>query len=97
MEWMFDGIGTQIIASVITFVIGLLSGSIAGYAIGIKKNQRQIAGDDSTQEQRVNGKRDLKNIRNKKKIYSDVNQSQRAGNNAKQTQINIDSTDSSED
>ena len=33
MDWIFDGIGTAII----TFILGLLGGSIAGYKIGVHK------------------------------------------------------------
>lgn len=48
MEWFFDGIGTEIISIIISFIIG---GSI-GYRIGINKNnQKQKAGDNSTQVQ----------------------------------------------
>lgn len=48
MEWIFDGIGTTIISSVISLIIG---GTI-GYKIGINKNiQKQKAGNNSTQVQ----------------------------------------------
>lgn len=48
MEWFFDGIGTAIISSIVSLIIG---GSI-GYKIGINKNiQKQKAGDNSTQIQ----------------------------------------------
>ena len=33
MDWIFDGIGTAII----TFILGLLGGDIAGYKIGVHK------------------------------------------------------------
>ena len=33
MDWIFDGIGTAII----TFILGLLGGGIAGYKIGVHK------------------------------------------------------------
>lgn len=48
MEWIFDGIGTTIISSIISLFLG---GAI-GYTIGINKNnQKQKAGDNSTQFQ----------------------------------------------
>lgn len=48
MEWIFDGIGTTIVSS----IISLLLGGTIGYTIGINKNnQKQKAGDNSTQFQ----------------------------------------------
>ena len=49
MEWFFDGLGT----SLITLVIGLVTGGAVGYKIGIKNtiNQKQSAGDNSNQTQ----------------------------------------------
>ncbi len=50
MEWFFDGIGT----SIISLIVGLLTGGSVGYRIGINKNsanQKQKAGDSSTQIQ----------------------------------------------
>lgn len=51
MEWLFDRLGTAII----TLIIGLITGGTVGYRIGIKKsykvNQKQTAGDKSSQIQ----------------------------------------------
>lgn len=54
MEWIFSGIGTEVISA----IIGLIIGGASGYKIGVKvtnnkKNtkQRQRAGDNSTQIQ----------------------------------------------
>ncbi len=48
MEWIFDGIGTEIISIIISLFIG---GAI-GFKIGVNKNnQKQKAGDNSTQFQ----------------------------------------------
>lgn len=51
MEWFFDGLGTTIIS----LIIGLLTGGTIGYRIGIKKtnkvNQKQKAGDNASQIQ----------------------------------------------
>lgn len=49
MQWVFDGIGTELIS----LVIGTLGGGAIGYRIG-KKNkvkQKQKAGDNSKQIQ----------------------------------------------
>lgn len=51
MEWFFDGLGT----SIITLIVGLVTGGAVGYRIGIKKtnrvNQKQTAGDNASQFQ----------------------------------------------
>lgn len=48
MEWIFDGIGTTIISSMISLIIG----GTVGYTIGINKNnQKQKSGNNSTQIQ----------------------------------------------
>lgn len=49
LQWIFDGIGTELIS----LIIGLLIGGGAGYKIGVKKtkNQTQKAGHHSTQTQ----------------------------------------------
>lgn len=51
MEWFFDGLGTAII----TLIVGLITGGAVGYRIGIKKvnrvNQKQSAGNNSSQFQ----------------------------------------------
>ena len=45
MEWVFNGIGTQIISIAVSFLIG--------YKVGVYRTlkQKQIAGDNSTQTQ----------------------------------------------
>jgi hypothetical protein len=49
MEWIFDGIGTQIVS----LVIGLIGGGAIGYRVGINANisQHQKAGDKVSQIQ----------------------------------------------
>lgn len=50
MEWIFDGIGTTILSSVLSLLLG---GGI-GYRVGINKNkvkQKQKAGDHASQIQ----------------------------------------------
>ena len=88
MEWIFDGIGTEIIGIVISLIIGALGGGAVGYRIGIKRTakQKQTAGDDTEQKQELHiGKSDVKE--NSSKSKTNIKQIQRAGNNAVQTQI----------
>ena len=48
MEWFFDGIGTEIISIIISFLVG----GTVGYSIGINKNnQKQKARDNANQIQ----------------------------------------------
>lgn len=49
LQWIFDGIGTELIS----LIVGLLIGGGAGYKIGVKKtkNQTQKARDHATQIQ----------------------------------------------
>lgn len=49
MEWIFDGIGTEIISA----VIGLLIGGVGGYSIAISKtnNMKQKAKNNANQIQ----------------------------------------------
>ena len=49
IEWIFSGIGTQII----TFLVGAIIGGSCGYKIGIhnKIKQSQKAGNNSSQTQ----------------------------------------------
>ena len=52
MEWIFDGIGTELVSA----LIGLLVGGVAGYGIGVvctknKIKQKQKAGDNANQIQ----------------------------------------------
>lgn len=82
-EWIFDGIGTELIG----LAIGALLGGVAGYNIGIrsKSKQMQKAGDGANQQQTytigvgTDGK-------NNTKINTKIVQSQNAGNNATQVQ-----------
>ena len=48
-QWVFDGIGTEIIS----LVIGLIAGGAAGYKIGVRNRikQSQKAGDHANQSQ----------------------------------------------
>jgi len=48
ISWLFDGLGTTIIGTILGFVLG----GYAGYSIGKNKNVlKQKSGDNSTQSQ----------------------------------------------
>ena len=58
MEWIFEGIGTELLS----LAIGAVVGGLTGYKIGVKNKvkQTQKAGNNSTQNQigsvTINGK-----------------------------------------
>lgn len=74
-EWVFDGIGTTIVAAICSFI---------SYKAAIKKigKQSQVAGDNSKQKQEmvIEGKGDERDVQNT------INQTQKAGNHAEQIQ-----------
>ena len=50
IEWVFSGIGTQVLSAVVSFIVGVFT----GYKVGVRKSslrQIQKAGDNSTQSQ----------------------------------------------
>lgn len=88
MDWIFDGIGTEIISIITGLIVGALGGGAVGYRIGVKRTakQKQIAGDESEQRQEL--KVGTPNIGSGSvKLKAAIRQSQKAGNNATQTQI----------
>lgn len=88
MEWIFSGIGTEGISVVVSLIIGVLGGGVAGYKIGVKRTtkQKQVAGDDSFQKQELKIKaKDISQSVVKRKTT--IKQTQKAGSNASQTQI----------
>lgn len=88
MDWIFDGIGTEIISIIISLIVGSIGGGAIGYKFGIKRNskQKQVAGNDSKQRQELKiGVNDIGTVSSKNK--STIKQSQKAGDNAIQTQI----------
>ena len=74
-EWVFDGMGTTIIAA----ICSLISYKAAVKQIG---KQSQVAGDNSKQKQEmiIEGKGDDQDVQNT------IKQNQKAGNHAKQIQ-----------
>ena len=84
IQWIFSGIGTEII----TLLVGAAIGGIAGYKIGTKKSyaQSQKAKDGSKQKQELleNG---FDAITSDKINISKVEQNQKAGKNSEQSQV----------
>lgn len=84
MEWVFDGIGSNIIS----LIVGALAGGVTGYKIGIHKKvkQEQIAGSKAKQRQEfVLENEDV--AKEGGKIKNSLQQSQNAGDNAEQVQV----------
>ncbi len=81
-EWFFQGIGTEIIV----LVIGVFIGGFSGYRFGIRKNgiQKQVAKDNAEQKQELFVE---DNDSRKDGINGNLRQIQKAGENAKQSQV----------
>lgn len=62
LEWIFSGIGTQILFSVISFFIGGAMGYMIGSISTNKQNQK--AGDNSTQNMSNTNNMSINNISN---------------------------------
>ena len=84
-KWVFDGIGTEIISS----IIGLVVGGIGGFAIGKRTKSRQIqtAGDSSKQKQSFSVDNGDADTSKKNQETSTIVQKQKAGNNSEQVQM----------
>ena len=82
-EWVFQGIGTEIII----LLFGLIIGGFAGYEIGINKNgiQNQKAKDKGKQIQNIEIECDDNAERGR--ISGNLRQVQKAGSDAEQTQV----------
>lgn len=88
MEWLFDGIGTELVGIVISFIIGAIGGGTIGHKIGIKQTakQKQIAGDNAQQTQELrSASGGMGTIASKRR--TSIKQSQKGGNNSVQSQI----------
>lgn len=81
IEWVFSGIGTQIISYLITAGLS----AFIGYKIGVKNTVKQIqkAGENSKQHQ-VSTVKNLSSIEHK---VTTLTQIQESGNNSSQKQI----------
>lgn len=73
-KWIFDGIGS----SLVTLILGLIIGAVGGYKKGVSSKQEQTAENGAKQQQLFKG--------NSSKLYPNIEQSQRAGNNSIQIQ-----------
>ena len=53
VEWIFSGIGTEVLVGAISLIVGAIGGGAVGYRIGSKNkiNQSQNAGNNSQQKQ----------------------------------------------
>lgn len=53
IEWIFDGIGTEIFVSIVSLIVGAFGGGLVGYRIGIKNKikQKQKATSNAKQNQ----------------------------------------------
>ena len=84
IQWIFSGIGTEILS----LGIGAIAGGLAGYKIGISRNgkQKQRAGSNSKQRQEFKLKQDSQTGETKP-TKNTIRQRQKAGKNSEQVQI----------
>lgn len=84
LQWIFDGIGTEILS----LAIGAVAGGLAGYKAGIKRSGKQIqkAKSDAKQKQELIVDVDAQAV-GKAYVQSDIKQTQEAGKNSEQVQI----------
>jgi len=81
LQWIFSGIGVEILK----VLAGVIIGGGVGYAVGVRRKiaQSQIAADDAEQEQKAN----IVDNQSEKRLESGINQKQKAGNGSKQSQV----------
>lgn len=84
IQWIFSGIGTEIL----TLIIGAVIGGAAGYKIGVRKSytQSQKASDGSKQKQELLDDDKSESMFSKKSITK-IKQHQKAGKNSEQSQV----------
>ena len=84
LQWIFDGIGTEILS----LAIGAIAGGFAGYKAGIKKSGKQTqkarSGAKQRQELTVDGNAEAGGDSN---VQNNISQVQKAGKNSEQVQI----------
>ncbi len=84
LTWFFDGIGSNLLGLIISFLIG----GIGGFAIGraTKSNQLQKAGSGAKQRQSVVIDNEAIDEKKRSKEKNSLRQKQIAGDNAEQIQ-----------
>jgi len=82
---IFDGIGTEIISTVVALIVG----AIGGYKVGVRKNIKQNQSADGYSEQKQYGLIEKDNTKNDSKMVKKIkiNQKQKAGEQSKQIQV----------
>lgn len=84
LEWIFDGIGTELIS----LAVGAIAGGFSGYIIGVKKiaRQSQKAKSGAKQRQELLIDNDVA-TGEKCNVQNTLKQAQNAGNDSEQVQI----------
>ena len=84
IRWVFDGVGTEIIAG----LIGLIIGGVGGFAIGKRTTSKQMqkAGDSSKQKQAFTVDNGVEEKSRRTQEVNTIVQTQTAGNNSEQIQ-----------
>lgn len=84
LQWIFDGIGTELLS----LAIGAIAGGLAGYKVGVKKSGKQIQKAKSGAKQRQELIIDDKiTVGDKSNVQKNIRQTQKAGKNAEQVQF----------
>ena len=64
LSWVFDGIGTEIVCTIVSLIVGAVGGGVVGYRIGVKNRIEQIQkGKENAKQQQIGSI----NIHNEKK------------------------------
>ena len=81
VQWVFSGIGVEILK----VLAGAIIGGGVGYVVGVRRiiSQSQIAADNTEQNQKAN----VVDNQSEKGLESGINQKQKAGNGSKQSQV----------
>lgn len=82
-EWVFDGIGSQIVGVIIGFIIG----GISGYRIGIKRNYLQVQMGKEKSKMKQIAEIENVGIEKEGERVESIRQFQKAGDESEQTQI----------
>lgn len=82
-EWVFDGIGSQIVG----VIIGMIIGGISGYRIGIKRNYLQIQMGKEKSKMKQIAEIENVGIEKEGEKFESIRQFQKAGDESEQTQI----------